>query len=453
MASGPISMDTSAPSSTARPRPPRYNRNTPYRPNNAAKRSPRKKFVIDRLSADFKNNYKKLINEFRDVFPGVIIQNANYTLHKGIYFEVFDPKQWAILEGRLGALPPNKFGGNARLRLAGEPISERSKIEIETNKKIIVVKSLCRAITDDDLKSALTEANVNFTDLHWMTPDSQKYGLLKLTLSSADDAENLCRNGIMFACQKLYCVPYYQAPRPIQCHKCWSFGHHAEDCPNLDICKKCGLQHRYSECPIKGKNAPNCKCPNCGGNHSASWAGCPKYQAASQTFGKPPTSRPPPRTATRRAIHDAPPPKTNAWFARPDNPRPSSEPATTAVNEVVQAEIAKITIDNIRANFNLAKVTVEQLDEDEKKLLADTTVSHELIRLIFFNLRTLAKVQRVFANRPGLKRPMNADSGEGSARKQAAPNNGSWQFKEPPTLVPGNPRERRNSFTDNSVNS
>lgn len=66
---------------------------------------------------------------------------------------------------------------------------------------------------------------------------------------------------------------------PPQCLNCQEFGHTKRYCKLLSVCVICGEVHKTSECN-KPKNEPSIKkCSNCGGNHVASYRGCPVYRS------------------------------------------------------------------------------------------------------------------------------------------------------------------------------
>jgi len=65
-------------------------------------------------------------------------------------------------------------------------------------------------------------------------------------------------------------------PRPLRCFHCNSFSHVASRCTKtLPCCVRCGGKHKFAQCNVAPEDAT---CRNCGGNHSAAYKGCPKYQ-------------------------------------------------------------------------------------------------------------------------------------------------------------------------------
>ncbi|KAH7974846.1 hypothetical protein HPB49_020398 [Dermacentor silvarum] len=59
---------------------------------------------------------------------------------------------------------------------------------------------------------------------------------------------------------------------PLQCYRCLRFGHTAYQCNAPRRCKLCTGPHIYKEC--KSQSVP--LCANCGGEHAATFTGCPE---------------------------------------------------------------------------------------------------------------------------------------------------------------------------------
>lgn len=81
-----------------------------------------------------------------------------------------------------------------------------------------------------------------------------------------------------------YCsvrVSLYNAPlRPLQCRKCWRFGHTMASCMYESRCKICAdPSHLHASCP--NNNAP--LCCNCGKSHLATDPTCPQYGSRMMT--------------------------------------------------------------------------------------------------------------------------------------------------------------------------
>lgn len=60
------------------------------------------------------------------------------------------------------------------------------------------------------------------------------------------------------------------APRPLQCSKCWRYGHSVNGCRSDTRCRICGAEHSADEC-----QSGNESCCLCKANHSADDSNCP----------------------------------------------------------------------------------------------------------------------------------------------------------------------------------
>lgn len=69
--------------------------------------------------------------------------------------------------------------------------------------------------------------------------------------------------------------------RPVRCFKCQRFGHVMRTCESKDKCPRCSGEHSFDKCPSKD-NRSKALCANCGGAHSAAYAGCPSYREATK---------------------------------------------------------------------------------------------------------------------------------------------------------------------------
>ena len=77
-------------------------------------------------------------------------------------------------------------------------------------------------------------------------------------------------------------------PDPTRCYKCQHYGHKAISCQQQEKCPICAGKHNAKNCDKVGKE-PNArfqradtKCANCGGEHPASYRGCPKFKVAKE---------------------------------------------------------------------------------------------------------------------------------------------------------------------------
>lgn len=92
-------------------------------------------------------------------------------------------------------------------------------------------------------------------------------------------------------------APYRRPPGPPQCYRCQRFGHGSSNCGRPLRCVRCGEAHVAAKCP-RPKTEKGVCC-NCGGDHCASWRGCPAFKEA-KNASAPRPSRLRPRRCTRR---------------------------------------------------------------------------------------------------------------------------------------------------------
>ncbi|KAL1124424.1 hypothetical protein AAG570_001052 [Ranatra chinensis] len=69
--------------------------------------------------------------------------------------------------------------------------------------------------------------------------------------------------------------PYKIPKTSLQCHNCQRLGHGTQGCPAERRCVKCGLSHLAKECK---KTKEEFRGALCGGNHTATYRGCPTYK-------------------------------------------------------------------------------------------------------------------------------------------------------------------------------
>lgn len=99
------------------------------------------------------------------------------------------------------------------------------------------------------------------------------------------------------------------------CGRCSNYGHSASYCNLSPRCGVCAGHHSTSNCELIQKRREekkeriddrHLKCPNCGGNHTAKFARCPRRMEYIE-------NRRPPPSPPRRTFADAPAPQMNAW--------------------------------------------------------------------------------------------------------------------------------------------
>lgn len=129
---------------------------------------------------------------------------------------------------------------------------------------------------DDEVKKqGITE----YCDLE-SRKQNVKINMVKAVCESTLTYENLLKNGLKVGVINYRLVKFIRKPNVMICFNCSSPGHIAKFCRNTQKCTRCSSpDHTKNSCPMKDDlNRSNFKCPNCNGQHPATYAGCVKYK-------------------------------------------------------------------------------------------------------------------------------------------------------------------------------
>lgn len=130
-----------------------------------------------------------------------------------------------------------------------------------------VIYNVCVEVTEQELLENLKGCNV--IDVKRMGRGDNGRGTTPVLLTFKDDK---LPSRVMLGYSS-YIVREYERP-PLRCFKCQRFGHVVAVCEGKRRCRRCGKDHDGKECI----DVP--KCCNCGGDHPASYRGCPNYVRA-----------------------------------------------------------------------------------------------------------------------------------------------------------------------------
>jgi hypothetical protein len=199
-------------------------------------------------------------------------------------------------------------------------IKEAFGQQAEENKRTFAV--LLKGLWKRDLQGTTEEAFSRETGLR--TIDKVKFRVPKrqeatratvlVALTSQEEARKACDEGVVWRAQLLDCEPYWAALNPVQCFKCWKWGHTQHYCRSTPLCPRCGTKAHgeggkegEAQCPTHN-NEISLRCPVCGGRHPAWSKECPEktkvlskakeaYQSRPRTYEAASTT-PPNTTAT-----------------------------------------------------------------------------------------------------------------------------------------------------------
>lgn len=144
----------------------------------------------------------------------------------------------------------------------------------------VIIKSFPLRHLNDITDEALSATNnVKIARKRARRPRNESATRTTLTLAvdGLDDANQLCKKGLVYKAEIFDVEPYEESVHPRQCYKCYKVGHIAKYCEATPRCGHCGATaHESGEetCPVKTTNAPP-RCANCNGPHPAWSRACP----------------------------------------------------------------------------------------------------------------------------------------------------------------------------------
>jgi hypothetical protein len=157
--------------------------------------------------------------------------------------------------------------------------------EIQHRAYVVIAK---RVRADDLRKANLTEVakeiaranGVSVTKVQPKIPKAEgpRYASMIVETTSVDQANRLCDRGLVWDAQIYQCEPFSGDLRPLQCYKCWGFGHMARWCRGTARCGRCSAStHKGGEeaCPSNTGEVPK-RCPACNGSHTVWDKSCPE---------------------------------------------------------------------------------------------------------------------------------------------------------------------------------
>lgn len=136
----------------------------------------------------------------------------------------------------------------------------------------VVIKGLDRNISEDDVKSDLTEQGFNPVQVKRLSKNKSKLDMVVIEVPREErriyDLTKVCDLVTTMESQK-------RTKSAIQCHRCQKWGHGQRGCRAAPRCVKCAGEHESRDCQVP--RSTKAKCANCGGAHPASHRGCPKW--------------------------------------------------------------------------------------------------------------------------------------------------------------------------------
>lgn len=147
----------------------------------------------------------------------------------------------------------------------------------------IVVRGFHVSTSAGDIKVALEAEGlpvVNVAQMHAPGKEKVLYPLFLITLKEGAEAKKILNIKTLLY-TKVTFEEYEKRKGPSQCYRCQRFQHVSRNCSAVPRCVKCGENHESKDCTSQGKTL---SCANCGGDHTASYRGCPLFKNATRTY-------------------------------------------------------------------------------------------------------------------------------------------------------------------------
>ncbi|XP_025835975.1 uncharacterized protein LOC112906295 [Agrilus planipennis] len=136
-----------------------------------------------------------------------------------------------------------------------------------------VARSVDMNISPTDILTALRDQNIEAKNA-WRIKSrqtGQDTFPFRIISNCPKSIDRLLSNGFKMFSKNYRCEPSQSpGPQPLQCGKCFAFGHNTSSCHQKPLCYRCGLKHDPSTCT----SSPSCT--NCKGKHLAFDSKCPK---------------------------------------------------------------------------------------------------------------------------------------------------------------------------------
>lgn len=144
----------------------------------------------------------------------------------------------------------------------------------------VVLKNVPISLTNDEIKNELLTNNLPVISVtRLISRDKQPLSTCAVLLTPSEAAKDIFK--VEFVCKAKIIVEIRRKPSSIpQCHRCQEFGHTKNYCKANYRCVKCSQNHCPGECKMRPSDRPTCA--NCGGDHPASYRGCPHHKQLMQ---------------------------------------------------------------------------------------------------------------------------------------------------------------------------
>ena len=161
------------------------------------------------------------------------------------------------------------------------PLVVKENCQVFETEKIAFLKHVDQEITEKEIEEALVESIFSFEKFQRiiLKKDNRPTKSVKIFLSDRHNRDTLVKSGLKIGFLKFEAKRALPSNKPLQCFRCWSYGHTSKFCRREELCRKCAEHHSLITCPNQ-----LIKCANCNLPHEANNVQCPKYIEQKEKF-------------------------------------------------------------------------------------------------------------------------------------------------------------------------
>ncbi|CAH1384286.1 unnamed protein product [Tenebrio molitor] len=143
----------------------------------------------------------------------------------------------------------------------------------------VVIRNVPQDITPEDITTQCSSLTIVKAWRITSRKTNRPTTLIRILTTIKDTIDDMLINGVeLFGRTFEFETSHPPTPTPIQCLRCFQFGHGQAECTNKPICPKCPDSQPPNKCPAKEPSCPSCKGP-----HPAWSRSCPKLKEVEVT--------------------------------------------------------------------------------------------------------------------------------------------------------------------------